>query len=194
MLGTVTATSTCTKVPRKGLARKGSTMDFFRPNAEKISFRVILKNMKCSGLPAMDPNGLADPYIELRLDSKKLKKPSLKKGLCRLLSSKPWPQSRIITRNLNPVWNKDDDVSIKVLASKEEMLFGSMLLITIMDYDMASGDDLIGTVQVCLYNLFSSASTSNGKSMVNVDEYITKNGVKRGKLECEVHMQMTSTN
>ena len=148
-----------------------------------FAFRLKLSKMKCTGVPAMDPNGLADPYILLILSSKNLHQSGFTNGIFGLRGKK-WPRSSTILRNRSPDFG-DETLEITVHTNSEEQYLGEMLHITVMDYDLASGDDLIGTISLNLYELYLSSRRSDGKCN-EIKETIVKNGMPRGLFECEL--------
>ena len=144
--------------------------------------QVLVSDMKCTNLPIMDSEligGLSDPYV-LFVSSPK-----------ELLYSKAWPATSIITRNLNPVWDEDMHLTMDAKGMRDGCLAeGSMLTLTVMDFDATSGDDVIGSVALNLNKLCSELDLS-GPSSDKVQETIIsrpilRNGQEYGMLECKL--------
>lgn len=144
--------------------------------------QVLVSDMKCTNLPIMDSEligGLSDPYV-LFVSSPK-----------ELLYSKAWPATSIITRNLNPVWDEDMHLTMDAKGMRDGCLAeGSMLTLTVMDFDATSGDDVIGSVALNLNELCSELDLS-GPSSDKVQETIIsrpilRNGQEYGMLECKL--------
>ncbi len=99
--------------------------------------------------------GLSDPYVLFVSSPKKL------------LWQKAWPSTKIISRELNPVWEEDIHLAVDSDSihdgGRTPSLAGAMLYLTVMDYDMSSGDDVIGTVVLNLGNLCSELDLTNSK-------------------------------
>lgn len=151
---------------------------------KKIQFKIKLSNMKCTDVPAMDPNGLADPYIMLVLTSTSLHKDRKRNGVLQTSHMRKWPRSSTVLRNRNPDFG-DETLEISVQASTESNLLGETLCITVMDYDLASGDDLIGTVSLNLHQLYTKAYR-NSLQASRIEETIVKNAMPRGSFKCDI--------
>ncbi|KAL9184897.1 hypothetical protein ACHAXT_002674 [Thalassiosira profunda] len=142
----------------------------------KPQIHLLVSDLKCTNLPVMDVGGLSDPYILFI----SYPKPHLwKKG---------WPSTKVIQRELNPVWKHDMHLTL----DEDEAGFsdGSMLYMTVMDEDLASGDDVIGAVVLNLKALCSEldmqAPTKSNVQKTNVSRPILRNGVEFGELTCTV--------
>jgi len=154
---------------------------------------LLISNIKCTNLPIMDSEllgGLSDPYILFVSYPKPL------------LWRKGWPSTKIITRNLNPVWEEDIHLTLDHTrctdADGSLTLHGSMLYMTVMDEDITSGDDVIGTVALNLNSLCSeldispsSPSSSNVKFNDHVQETVIstpvlRDGLEYGMMECTI--------
>jgi len=152
------------------------------PDTDERQIQVLVSDMKCTNLPIMDSEligGLSDPYV-LFVSSPK-----------ELLYSKAWPATSIITRNLNPVWDEDMHLTMDAKGMRDGCLAeGSMLTLTVMDFDATSGDDVIGSVALNLNELCSELDLS-GPSSDKVQETlisrpILRNGQEYGMLECKL--------
>jgi len=86
-----------------------------------------------TGLSAQDKNGKSDPYIVLAYAK----------------FGKPLYSSRIITGDLNPVWEE----TAFLLLSDDEVKAGEDLAVMLWDSDKRTADDLIGRVQVPVADL-----------------------------------------
>ena len=158
---------------------------------------VLVSDMKCKNLPVMDNElmgGLSDPYVLFTSSPKEFL--YSKASPRELLYSKAWPSSSIITKNLNPVWNEDIHLTMDGKGMRNGCLAeGSMLTLTVMDYDSTSGDDVIGSVALNLNELCSELDFcgNGGPSDSKVQETfisrpILRNGQEYGVLECKVKM------
>ena len=121
-----------------------------QPNENEKQIHLLITDLKCKNLPIMDNEligGLSDPYVLFVSYPKKL------------LWDKAWPSTKIISRNLNPVWDEEIHLTLDAKSSKGDgdkpSLSGEMLYLTVMDYDLSSGDDVIGTVALNLKDLCS---------------------------------------
>lgn len=150
---------------------------------EERQIQILVSDLKCTNLPIMDNEfvgGLSDPYV-LFVSSPK-----------ELLFSKAWPSSSIIPKNLNPVWKEDMYLTMDRKGMRNRQLAeGSMLMLTVMDYDATSGDDVIGSVALNLNELCSKLDLSAGGPPGKVQEtYISRpilrNGQEYGMLECKL--------
>lgn len=96
-------------------------------NVRKL-LMVGLYNGLC--LPAMDSNGFSDPFIKLRLVPER--------------KTKKW-KSKVLKKTLNPVFNQTHTFSVL-----PEQLDDTRLLVDCYDYDFASTDDFMGTIDIPL--------------------------------------------
>jgi len=157
---------------------------FRRGKFGKSSVTIRLSDMKAQDLPAMDPNGKADPYVLLILNPKELyEKP---RATARGFFKKVWPRSKTINFNRNPDWGEE---ALELVMDKKtpEELYGAMLLITVIDFDLASEDDLIGTIQINLAELLGPVVK---KHSFHLKETLVKNGKERGTFECTLSISM----
>lgn len=137
----------------------------------------------------MDPGvtgGLSDPYI-LFVSSPKP-----------MLWKKAWPSTKVIYRELNPIWKEDMHLTLDHESCRDNEgnvdLAGSMLFMTVMDEDFSSGDDVIGTVALNMNELCSNldfagkvqrSATSTPQTTV-ISRPILRNGLEFGRLECTI--------
>jgi len=143
--------------PSKKKKREKSTKPPQLSGTER-QIHLLVTDLKCTNLPIMDSElmgGLSDPYVLFVSSPKKL------------LWQKAWPSTKIISRNLNPIWEEDIHLAVDSDCTNNEgrspSLAGAMLYLTVMDYDMSSGDDVIGTVVLNLSNLCSELDFTNTK-------------------------------
>jgi len=153
---------------------------------------LLISNIKCRTLPAMDSSALggkADPYILFVSDPK----PLLwnKKGSSR--ATEAWPSTKVIYRDLNPIWKHDIHLTLNnnTLDSKGDItLTGAMLHVTVFDEDFSSGDDVIGTVSLNLDDLCDDLDFSCKQHKVGEKKRISRpllrNGLEQGMFECTV--------
>ena len=102
------------------------------PKSEPINVLVRVYIIRCLNLHPMDPNGKADPYLVCTLGKKTY---NLKKEYC--------------SKTLDPEYGKCFEFNAV-------MPFDYMVRVQIFDWDMLSGDDLIGETYVDIENLFYS--------------------------------------
>uniref|UniRef100_A0AC34FVN1 C2 domain-containing protein n=1 Tax=Panagrolaimus sp. ES5 TaxID=591445 RepID=A0AC34FVN1_9BILA len=111
-----------TPTPFYGRIRFRLDYDF---TAKKLSVTIV----ECKDLPAMDRNGMSDPYIKL----------------CVLPERKPKYETKIKRNNLNPVYNETFQFNI---AFNE--LQRKTLQLVVFDFDRLSKDDRIGQLAIPL--------------------------------------------
>ena len=97
----------------------------------KLSVRV----MEARNLPAMDLNGLSDPYVKLQLGKQRSK-------------------TIVVKKSLNPSW--EEEFSFRVDDLKEELLF------SVLDEDKYFQDDFVGQVKVPVSRVFDGENNSLG--------------------------------
>ncbi|ORY73397.1 hypothetical protein BCR35DRAFT_148274 [Leucosporidium creatinivorum] len=85
------------------------------------------------GLSAQDDNGFSDPYVVLAFAK----------------FGKPLFSTRIIKKDLNPVWEQ----TAFLLVSDDEVRANENLSVQLWDSDVVSADDLVGRIQVPLVDL-----------------------------------------
>jgi len=144
--------------------------------------QILVSDMKCTNLPIMDNEligGLSDPYVKFVSSPKEL------------LYSKAWPSSSIITKSLNPVWNENYHLTMDGKGMQDGLAEGAMFMLTVVDYDATSGDDVIGTVALNLNELcseldLSGAGSSDEVQETNISKPILRNGQEYGMLECKL--------
>ncbi|KHJ95082.1 C2 domain protein [Oesophagostomum dentatum] len=90
------------------------------------------------GLPAMDRNGMSDPYVKL----------------CILPERKQKYETKIIRNSLNPVYN---ETFLFTLPFNE--LQSKTLLLTVYDYDRLSKDDKMGQLSIPLESIDFGTTT-----------------------------------
>lgn len=151
-------------------------------DAVEKKIQILVSDMKCTNLPIMDNElvgGLSDPYVKFVSSPKEL-----------LYSNFTWPKSSIISKTLNPEWKESYHLTMDGKGMKNG-LEGAMLMLTVVDYDATSANDVIGTVALNLNELVSELDLSGRGSPGKVQEtYISKpilrNGQEYGTLECNL--------
>lgn len=152
-------------------------------NARQI--HLLVSNLRCANLPIMDPDllgGLSDPYILFASYPKPL------------MWRKAWPSTTVVKRNLNPLWEEDMHLTLDMGACTDGegvvSLSECMLYMTVMDEDLTSGDDVIGTVALSFaalcaeLNLTETAQSSIQKTDISTP--ILRDGLEFGTLECTI--------
>ncbi|CBY31901.1 unnamed protein product [Oikopleura dioica] len=102
------------------------------PSNEPIHVLCRVYIVKCNDLHPMDPNGKADPYLKISLGGKTIN-----------------DKDNYVSKQLNPVFGKCFDIEATFPMDSE-------LAIQVYDWDLLSGDDLIGETKIDLENRFYS--------------------------------------
>ncbi|XP_067657682.1 myoferlin-like isoform X1 [Haliotis asinina] len=100
------------------------------PNSDPDECIIRVYVIKAIELQPNDPSGLADPYLEVLLGSKKLN-----------------TRDDYIPNTTNPVFGKMFDIKASIPLEKD-------LIIRVKDYDLISSDDVIGETLIDLENRF----------------------------------------
>ncbi|KAI0511958.1 hypothetical protein KFK09_012592 [Dendrobium nobile] len=99
--------------------------------------RLYVQVIEARGLPAMDLNGLSDPYVRLQLGKQRAK-------------------TKVVKKSLNPFW--DEEFNFRVGDLKEE------LIILVLDEDKYFSDDSIGQVKLPLAKVLDAENLSLGSA------------------------------
>lgn len=102
------------------------------PSNEPINVLVRVYVIRCLNLHPMDPNGKADPYLVCTLGKKTY---NMKKEYC--------------SKTLDPEYGKCFEFNAVIP-------FDHLVKVQIYDWDMLSGDDLIGETEVDIENMYYS--------------------------------------
>ncbi|KAM7263253.1 hypothetical protein ACFE04_000936 [Oxalis oulophora] len=97
--------------------------------------KLVVKVVEARNLPALDQNGLRDPYVKLQLGKRKYK-------------------TKVVKKCLNPSWG--DEFRFKVDDLKEE------LVVNVLDEDKFFNDDIVGQVKVPVSQVFDADDKSLG--------------------------------
>lgn len=161
-------------------------------NEHHQQIHLLVSDIKCTNLPIMDSElmgGLSDPYV-LFVSSPKA-----------LTWKKSWPSTKVIYRNLNPIWDEEIHLTLNHDGHIEHKndLSGDMLYMVVMDYDQTSGDDIIGTVALNVQELCSNLRfmkpdmratmqfrEKEGLQQTTICKPVLRNGQECGMLECAV--------
>lgn len=102
------------------------------PSNELLNVLVRVYVVRCLNLHPMDPNGKADPYLICSLGKKVYK-----------------DKDKYVSKQLSPEFGRCFEFDAVIP-------FDNMVKIQVFDWDMLSGDDLIGETEVDIENLFYS--------------------------------------
>jgi len=97
------------------------------PSNEPIHVLCRVYIVQCNDLHPMDPNGKADPYLKITLGGKTIN-----------------DKDNYVSKQLNPVFGKCFDIEATFPMDSE-------LAIQVYDWDLLSGDDLIGETKVLAF-------------------------------------------
>ncbi|KAG8385906.1 hypothetical protein BUALT_Bualt03G0093800 [Buddleja alternifolia] len=97
--------------------------------------KLFVRVIEAKNIPAMDPNGLSDPYVKLKLGKQKFR-------------------SKVVKKCLNPSWCQE--FTFKVDDLKEE------LRISVLDEDKYFNDDFVGQIKVPISQVFEAKDKSLG--------------------------------
>ncbi|KAL3079277.1 hypothetical protein niasHT_034691 [Heterodera trifolii] len=97
--------------------------------------------LECKNLPAMDRNGMSDPYIKVTM----------------LPDRKPKFETRIKRNTLDPIFNETFIFKVSVLPYSE--LLGKTLEIVAYDFDRLSKDDRLGQISLPLNGIDLGTTT-----------------------------------
>ncbi|KAG6695636.1 hypothetical protein I3842_09G108100 [Carya illinoinensis] len=97
--------------------------------------KLLVRVIEARNLPAMDLNGLSDPYVRLQLGKQKAK-------------------TKVVKKSLDPLW--DEEFGFRVDDLNEE------LLVSVLDEDKYFNDDFVGQLKVPVSRVFDSDDQSLG--------------------------------
>ncbi|XP_058196570.1 C2 and GRAM domain-containing protein At1g03370 [Rhododendron vialii] len=97
--------------------------------------KLLVRVIEGRNIPAMDPNGLCDPYVKLQMGKQKFR-------------------TKVVKKCLNPSWC--EEFTFKVEDLKEE------LLVSVLDEDKYLIDDFVGQIKVPVSRVFDSDDKSLG--------------------------------
>jgi hypothetical protein len=158
----------CTLVPNSALPTR--TID---------KMHLIFTNLQGCNLPVMDVDGSSDPYLQFVLtpDLRATKEQPGRRGILGKGGKQvEWPQTKFVAKNLNPVWDQEIDIVLDAGVVGAD----AMLLLTAMDYDSTSKDDIMGTVPLQVLDLLSVGSADE---MRTFDRPLLKYGKACGRLQ-----------
>lgn len=99
--------------------------------------KLVVKVIEARNVPAMDLNGLSDPYIRIHLGKQRFR-------------------TKVVKKCLNPYWG--DEFCFRVDDLSDE------LVISVLDEDKYFNDDFIGLVKFPVSRVFDSPDKSLGTS------------------------------
>ena len=97
--------------------------------------RLQVRVTEARNIPAMDPNGLSDPYVKIQLGRQKFK-------------------TKVVKKSLNPQWG--EEFGFRVDDLNEE------LVVYVLDEDKYFNDDFVGQLKVPVSKVFDSEDKSIG--------------------------------
>lgn len=97
--------------------------------------KLLVRVIEARNLPAMDLNGLSDPYVRLQLGKQRFK-------------------TKVVKKCLNPSWS--EEFSFRVDDLSEE------LIVSVLDEDKYFNDDFVGHLKVPVSRVFDADSQSLG--------------------------------
>lgn len=97
--------------------------------------KLLVRVIEARNLPAMDLNGLSDPYVRLQLGKQKAR-------------------TKVVKKSLDPLW--DEEFGFRVDDLNEE------LLVSVLDEDKYFNDDFVGQLKVPVSRVFDSDEQSLG--------------------------------
>ncbi|KAH8058634.1 hypothetical protein JL722_5858 [Aureococcus anophagefferens] len=150
-------------LPPRPEARRRRARGLFavEEHAKKAANALRVVVVRATNLPAMDASligrgGSSDPFVEVALGGEKRRTPH-------------------ISKDLNPVWLAEFDVPAEDVAD-------GFLELRCFDYDLASGDDLIGSVNVPLEALHADRAPVRAWYELDLATRRPKSPGKRGTL------------
>jgi Ca2+-dependent lipid-binding protein len=173
------------------------------PSRDKLTepVSITFSNMKCTNLPSADIDGSSDPYIMFVCDPVDLVKDdrdpkdtkrTIQKQLGVGISSskiRKWPCTSYKAKNLNPSWG-DETVKLCIPPTHaSHMHNGALLYVTVMDYDLSTQDDVLGTLPVNIAKLVSLPAGSDKEKTIEIDSPLLKYGEELGRIQCTIHVQ-----
>eukprot|EP00565_Helicotheca_tamesis_P005992 CAMPEP_0185734124 /NCGR_PEP_ID=MMETSP1171-20130828/21503_1 /TAXON_ID=374046 /ORGANISM="Helicotheca tamensis, Strain CCMP826" /LENGTH=633 /DNA_ID=CAMNT_0028404037 /DNA_START=30 /DNA_END=1931 /DNA_ORIENTATION=- len=157
----------------------------------------VVSKLSCTDLTIMDNEllgGSSDPYVMFMCltgdgESKKLLwRNSGENGKSKKVG---WPRTKTIMQELNPTWRDPVLLEFGGVASYDD-LAGSIVYANVIDYDMNSGDDVIGAVPINLQRICSKISpddTDDGSrptQKTQISKPVLRNGQVHGHLTCTI--------
>ncbi|KAJ7946465.1 C2 and GRAM domain-containing protein [Quillaja saponaria] len=123
--------------------------------------KLVVRVIGARKLPAMDLNGLSNPYVRLKLGKQKFR-------------------SKVVKKNLNPQW--EEEFSFQVDDLKDQ------LVISVMDEDKYFNDDFMGRLKLPVSLIFDSESKSLGTAWYSLRPKKKKSKNKDcGQIHLSIH-------
>ncbi len=160
--------------------------DIKSENEESTHIQIEISNLSAKGLASMDLNGTSDPYVYVFADPPAVVNESSLKL-----------KSTVIQKNLNPVWDPDETLSITLNGHDMEGLKkNAHLFLTVWDEDtlvrdMSFDHDLIGLIAVSFVDIVDAITT--GKPIVRTDTLMA-NGYANGTLSYTINAFLPESN
>ncbi|XP_031392558.1 C2 and GRAM domain-containing protein At1g03370 isoform X1 [Punica granatum] len=127
----------------------------------KLYVRVI----EARNLPAMDLNGLSDPYVRLQLGRHRFR-------------------TKVVKKSLNPTWA--EEFSFKVEDLKEE------LIVSVLDEDKYFSDDFLGQLKIPVSRVFDADNGSLGNTWYALQPKNKKSKKECGEILLSVNFANSS--
>lgn len=128
---------------------------------------LLVRVIEARCLPAMDLNGLSDPYVRLQLGKQRGK-------------------TKVIRKNLNPVWDENFRFVVGDL--------GDELTISVLDEDKYFSDDFVGQVKVPLWKVLDAENLTLGTAWYQLQPKNKKSKIKEcGEIRLHISLSQKNT-
>lgn len=95
--------------------------------------KLVVRVVEARNLPAMDPNGLSDPYVKVVLGKQRFK-------------------TKVVKKSLNPSWGEEFTFRVEDLQGE--------LVISVLDEDKYFNDDFVGLMKMPIARIFDAENKS----------------------------------
>ena len=97
--------------------------------------KLVVRVIEARNIPAMDLNGLSDPYVRLQLGRNRFR-------------------TKVVKKNLNPSWHEEFTFWVEDLSED--------LVVSVLDEDRYFNDDFVGQLKVPVSRVFDAEDKSLG--------------------------------